>query len=130
MGETSQPAGVSLRGVTWEDVDTFFQHQLDLEANQIAGLRPRQRDEFEAHWRRIFDDPEVLARAVVVDGRLAGQVVSFPRDGVREVGYWIGKGFSGRGVATSAMRLFLEEIEERPLHARVTSSNRGSIRVL
>jgi RimJ/RimL family protein N-acetyltransferase len=47
-----------------------------------------------------------------------------------EIGYWIDKTYWGKGVATRALALFLEEIELRPLYARVAKDNQGSIRVL
>jgi RimJ/RimL family protein N-acetyltransferase len=65
-----------------------------------------------------------------VDGGLAGNVVCFDQDGEREVGYWIGREFWGRGVATAALTQFLDEITERPLYAVVAAHNTGSIRVL
>jgi len=61
---------------------------------------------------------------------VAGYVVSFERADLREVGYWIGKEFWGRGIATLALGSFLECDPARPLHARVAKSNRGSVRVL
>jgi RimJ/RimL family protein N-acetyltransferase len=46
------------------------------------------------------------------------------------VGYWIGQDFWGRGIATRALRLFLEEVTIRPLYGRAAKDNRASIRVL
>ena len=51
-------------------------------------------------------------------------------DGDRLVGYWIGKPFWGRGIATAALEAYLAEEKTRPLRARVSDRNRGSIRVL
>ena len=51
-------------------------------------------------------------------------------DGYRLVGYWIGKPFWGRGIATAALAAFLDEEPIRPMRARVSDRNRGSIRVL
>jgi RimJ/RimL family protein N-acetyltransferase len=56
--------------------------------------------------------------------------VSWDQAGQRKVGYWIGKEFWGRGIATRALALFLAEVSERPLYASVATSNVGSIRVL
>ena len=38
--------------------------------------------------------------------------------------------FWGRGLATAALAEFVEELDTRPLHAWVATSNVGSIRVL
>ena len=51
-------------------------------------------------------------------------------DGRRLVGYWIGREFWGRGVATAALAAFVAEVKERPLHAFVAEHNVRSIRVL
>jgi RimJ/RimL family protein N-acetyltransferase len=55
---------------------------------------------------------------------------SWERDGKRLVGYWIGKHFWGKGVATRALREFLGIVLARPLYAHVAKGNIGSIRVL
>jgi RimJ/RimL family protein N-acetyltransferase len=46
------------------------------------------------------------------------------------VGYWIGREFWGRGLATRALSAFLHEVEERPIYAGVAETNVASIRVL
>ena len=66
----------------------------------------------------------------MVDGEVTGNVLSFERDGRREVGYWLGRDHWGRGVATAALVAFLGEEETRPLHAGVLAANGGSLRVL
>jgi len=63
--------------------------------------------------------------------RVAGNVVSwFEGDGRRVVGYWIGREYWGRGVATKALSEFLGHVETRPLFAHVAKHNIASIRVL
>ena len=121
---------VALREVSADDLPVFFEHQRDPVAAAMAGFAPRERTAFTAHWERILADPGVLARAVVADGRLAGNVVSFDREGRREVGYWIGREFWGAGVATAALAAFLDLETTRPLYAGVARWNAGSHRVL
>lgn len=121
---------VSLRTVREDDFPALHAHQADAVAWRMAGFAPRDRAAFDAHWRKILADPTVEARAVVVDGALAGHVVSFERDGVREVGYWIDRELWGRGIATSALARFLAECPRRPLYAIVSPKNSGSLRVL
>jgi RimJ/RimL family protein N-acetyltransferase len=70
------------------------------------------------------------AKAILVDGAVAGNVVSFRNEGKTEVGYWLGREFWGRGIATEALREFLVPVDERPLCAGVARHNAGSIRVL
>ncbi len=45
-------------------------------------------------------------------------------------GYWIGREYWGKGIASAALADFLDVVEDRPLHARVAKHNAGSIRVL
>jgi RimJ/RimL family protein N-acetyltransferase len=121
---------VELREVTEADLPTFYQHQRDELGYRMVGFEPRDWDAFMAHWSKTMADPDILIRAVVVDGGLAGNMVCFDQDGEREVGYWLGREFWGRGVATAALTQFLDEIIERPLYAVVAVHNVGSIRVL
>lgn len=121
---------VVLRDVVAADVPIFFEHQRDPEAVQMAAFPSRDRQAFEAHWQRILGDDAVTIRTVVVEGAVAGNVVCFPRKGLREVGYWIGREFWGQGIATRALAELLREVTARPLHAVVACTNLGSIRVL
>jgi RimJ/RimL family protein N-acetyltransferase len=121
---------ISLRPVRAEDLAAFFEHQRDPEAIAMAAFAARERPAFIAHWERILADPSTLARTVLAGEDLAGNVVSFERDGLREVGYWIARSHWGRGVATAALREFLAVETHRPLHARVATHNMGSRRVL
>ena len=107
----------------------LFEYQLD-PATDMAAFPARERDEFMAHWTKIVADETVITIAVIVDGQVAGNVVSFDRLGEREVGYWIGRDHWGKGVATRALMTFLDHDRTRPLFARVATSNVASIRVL
>jgi RimJ/RimL family protein N-acetyltransferase len=121
---------VELRDVVEADLPALFEHQLDPEANRMAAFPPRDERAFMAHWARILADPSLMAKAVLVGGRVAGNVVSFEREGRRMVGYWLGREFWGRGVATRALALFLQQVPDRPLEARVAKHNAASLRVL
>jgi RimJ/RimL family protein N-acetyltransferase len=46
------------------------------------------------------------------------------------VSYWLGRPFWGRGIASRALALFLELVQERPLFARAAKDNIASVRVL
>jgi RimJ/RimL family protein N-acetyltransferase len=119
-----------LRDVAESDLDVLFEHQREPEANEMAIFPARDRESFDAHWRRILADDSVIKKTIVVDGQVAGNIGCWLQDGRRLVGYWVGKDFWGKGLATRALREFVGEIETRPLHAWVASSNVGSIRVL
>ncbi|MBA2357056.1 MAG: GNAT family N-acetyltransferase [Actinobacteria bacterium] len=121
---------VLLRDVREADVATFFEQQLDPLANRMAALPPRDRATFEAHWARILSDETVALQTILYDGLVAGNIVGFDGDGERLVGYWIGRDYWGKGIATSALSKFLSREAARPLRARVAKENVGSIRVL
>jgi RimJ/RimL family protein N-acetyltransferase len=121
---------VRLRDVTEADLAVLFEQQLDPEAVRLANFPSRDRDAFFTHWQRILADETVGKKTVLLDGAVAGNVVSWQTPDERLVGYWIGKEFWGRGVATRALREFLHLETARPLLARVAKHNLGSIRVL
>ena len=75
-------------------------------------------------------DRSLLAMAAVVDNRIAGHIGSWTQDGQRQVGYWIGKDYWGRGIATQVVSMFLRVVTDRPIHAYVAKHNVASIRVL
>lgn len=123
-------APIVLRNVIESDLTTFFEHQRDPEAVRMAAFPSRDRDAFMAHWARILRDPSVVARAILLEGRVAGNVVCYEQSGHRLVGYWIGRGDWGRGVATAALATLVREVAHRPLFAYVVTHNAASIRVL
>ena len=59
-----------------------------------------------------------------------GHIVGWGENGKQEVGYWIGKEYWGKGIATTAMLEFLSFQKVRPLYAHVAKHNIASLRVL
>ena len=96
----------------------------------MAAFPSRDHDAHIAHWRKISADDACITKAIVVGDTVAGNIGSWCQDGHREVGYWIGKEHWGKGIASSALALLLNEVRERPIYAWVVSSNAASIRVL
>jgi RimJ/RimL family protein N-acetyltransferase len=123
---------VSLRPVVESDFTAFYEQQADPVAVAMAAFPARERVPHDEHWRRSLAQEPTFARTIVVDGEVAGHVVSFLRDGVGdvEVGYWLARSMWGRGVATAALAAFLEEEPRRPLTAGVATHNTASRRVL
>lgn len=78
---------VQLREVREEDLPIFFGHQRDPDASRMAAFPPRGEEEFTAHWRKILADRTVLTRTILLDGRVAGNIVSWEHSGKRQVGY-------------------------------------------
>ncbi|HWC15072.1 MAG TPA: GNAT family N-acetyltransferase [Actinomycetota bacterium] len=121
---------IRLRDVEDADVEVFYEHQLDEEATGMAAFPARDREAHFAHWAKIRNDETCVTKTIVADGEVAGNIGSWLQDAEREVGYWIGKPYWGRGIATGALRALLEVVEERPLYGWVAQHNTGSIRVL
>lgn len=133
-GASSPPAGrILLRDVTDSDLPVFFEYQLDPDANRMAAFTtedPSDRNAFAAHWTRILGDETIVTKTILLDGRVAGNILSFEQSGEREVSYWICREYWGRGIATRALSEFLGHVTKRPLYARAAKDNAGSLRVL
>jgi RimJ/RimL family protein N-acetyltransferase len=112
------------------DLPVFFEYQLDPDASRMAAFPPRNREAFMLHWAKILADEAVIIKTILVDGQVAGNLVSWKQSDGRDVGYWVGKEYWGKGLATRALSVFLNDIKERPLHAYVAKHNIASIRVL
>jgi RimJ/RimL family protein N-acetyltransferase len=83
-----------------------------------------------AHWAKTLANDAALTWTVVSNGAVAGNIGCWEDDGRRFVGYWIGREFWGRGLATQALAELVEVVDARPLYAHVAKSNVASIRVL
>jgi RimJ/RimL family protein N-acetyltransferase len=121
---------VQLRDAIEPDLPIFFEQQLDPDAIQMAAFPSRNRDAFRTHWMKILADDSVLIKTILFDGSVAGNIVCFEQLGEHEVGYWLGKQFWGKGIASQALAQFLDLIETRPLYAHVAKYNIASKRVL
>jgi len=124
------PSGVSLREVRVSDLPAFFEHQRDPEGARMAAFSSRDHAAFTAHWHKIMANPACAIRTVLFNGSIAGNMCAWTDGNERCVGYWIGREFWGRGVASAALVQFLHHETTRPLTARVVKHNVASIRVL
>jgi RimJ/RimL family protein N-acetyltransferase len=124
---------ILLRDVIAGDLPIFFEQQLDPIATQMAAFPARDREAFMAHWAKILADEANILKTILYGEQVAGNIVSWeqPDEGSeREVGYWLGREFWGKGIATRALTLFLQQVTARPLYAYVAKHNLASIRVL
>jgi RimJ/RimL family protein N-acetyltransferase len=127
---TAKGSYVRLRDVIEADLQIFFEHQLEPDATRMAAFPARDRDAFMAHWSKILDNAALIKQTILCDGQVAGNIVSWEQSGERDIGYWIGKHYWGRGIATRALAVFLGQFKMRPLYAHVAKHNIASIRVL
>src|SRR5512139_4140666 len=124
------PTTILLRDVITNDLPIFFEQQFDPVANQMAAFPARDREAFMAHWTKILADESNILKTILFDGQVAGNIVSWEQSGEQDVGYWLGREYWGKGIATRALSLFLEHITTRPLYAHVAKHNIASRRVL
>jgi RimJ/RimL family protein N-acetyltransferase len=124
---------VSIRDVIESDFPIFYIQQSDPESRRMAAFTDEKQPDQEAfieRWKSISNRDTNIMKTILYDGQVAGNLMSYLLEGEREVGYWIGKTFWGKGIATRALKLFLDELPERPLFARAAKDNAASLRVL
>jgi RimJ/RimL family protein N-acetyltransferase len=122
-----------LRELRDEDLAVLFEQWADPVAMHMAAFTTpdhTDRDAFERRWARLRADETVINRVIVADGEVAGTIGSWGDPGEREITYWIGRSYWGRGIATCALEAFVAVDQSRPLHARVARDNVASHRVL
>ena len=130
---------IRLRDVEAGDLAFFFENQRDPVAVAMVAYHSRDRAAFAQHWAKVMTDETVLKKTIVVASaasadprveQVAGNINSWTADGKREVGYWLGRAFWGRGIATAALTAFLRLEPTRPLYASAAQHNAASLRVL
>lgn len=123
----------TLRAFSDSDLDALFVWESDPRAVEMAAFTradPSDRDAFDAHYERVRSEPSNTLLAIDDDGEFVGTIGSYTLDGKREVTYWIAPARWGQGVASRALRAFLEIESTRPLYGRVAAHNAASAKVL
>jgi RimJ/RimL family protein N-acetyltransferase len=121
---------ILLRNVTESDLPVLYEQQLEPEATAMAAFPSRDHDTFMAHWKKIMAEEKVSLKTILYNDQIAGSIVSWEMFGEREVGYWLGKEFWGKGIMTQALTEYINIVKARPLMAHVARHNIGSRRVL
>lgn len=131
MKTTSPPTGiVTLRPVEDDDLPILYEYQRDPETVSMSAFPAREREAFMAHWAKVRANPNVVLRTILLDGAVAGSIVSWEQDSHQEVGYGLGPQFWGRGIATRSLAAFLQLVPQRPLFGYTAEHNLASMRVL
>jgi RimJ/RimL family protein N-acetyltransferase len=124
---------VQLREVRSEDLDRFFEHQQDPEANQMAAFAPRNpqdRGVFDYHWSRLLNDADTQVWTIEEDGAVAGALIVSGIGSVPELSFWTAREYWGQGITTSAVDAFLASFTDRPIRAHVPVDNVGPQKIL
>ena len=124
---------LSIRDSVESDLEIFFHHQTDEEANYMAAFTPKNPNDKEAYlskWKRLLKDDSINIQSIIVENKVVGCVVKFVMDGDAEITYAISKEYWGQGIATSAVKIFIALETTRPIFGRVAFDNSRSQRIL
>ena len=116
-----------------DDLNAFFQFQLDAEANYLAAFTskdPNNKTAYIEKYRKHLADPTIHTRTIKVSDVIVGSIAKFVMENEAEITYWIDRKYWGRGIATAALKYFLILENTRPIYARVAFDNIGSQKVL
>ena len=116
-----------------DDLNSFFQFQLDKEANYLAAFTSKDPNDKAAYiekYTKHLNDPTINMKTIKVNDVIAGSIAKFVMENEAEITYWIDRKFGGQGIATTALKDFLNIEKIRPIYARVAFDNYGSQKVL
>jgi len=122
-----------LRPTEISDLDTLFQFQLDKEGGYLAAFMPKDPTDKTAYLNKfteLLSDPTVNNQTILIDNVIVGSIAKFVMEGDTEITYWIGRKYWGQGIATNALKNFLDVVTNRPIYGRVAFDNFGSQNVL
>ena len=124
---------ITLAEVKKDDLNVFFQFQLDKEASYLAAFTAKDTNDETAYierYSRYLTDPSIHMRTIMADGEIAGSISKYVIEEEAEITYWMDRKFWGKGIATAALSAFLQIEQSRPIYGRVAFDNFGSQRVL
>jgi [ribosomal protein S5]-alanine N-acetyltransferase len=116
-----------------EDLNTFFQFQLDKEANHLAAFTakdPTDKDAYLKKYTPFLSDPTIHMVTIKMNNAIVGSMAKFVMENQAGITYWIDKKFWGQGIATTALKDFLKIERTRPIFGHVAFDNYGSQKVL
>lgn len=130
---TEKKTGIRLRATQVGDLGALFEFQLDKEAGYLAAFMPKDPADKTAYLTKhtkLLNDPTVNNQTILIGNTIVGSVAKFLMEGHAEITYWLDKKYWGQGIATNALKNFLEIETTRPIYGRVAFDNYPSQRVL
>ncbi|MFY8351298.1 GNAT family N-acetyltransferase [Pseudoalteromonas sp. SSM20] len=131
---------LKLRRLTIDDKDALVNYLNDASVTQyLSSNIPSPYAQEDAIWFITKGSLEnAMVRAIERNDKLCGVIGVYLKQAEyahsAEIGYWLGKNFWQQGIATTAVKLFVDDIFSKTQISRiynpVTSANIGSIRVL
>lgn len=126
-------ARITLTKTEAEDLNAFFQFQLDEEANRMAAFGakdPHDKNAYIQKYTKFLTDPSIHMCTIRLDGEIIGSIAKFVMEKEAEITYWLDRKFWGKGWATAALEAFLKIEHTRPLYGRAAFDNYGSQKVM
>lgn len=130
---TNSKSDITLRPTVVADLDTLFEFQLDKKGGYLAAFIPEDPTDKTAYLTkhtRLLSDPTINNQTILVGNVIVGSIAKFVMEGDAEITYWLDRKFWGQGVATKALKNFLDIETIRPIFGRVAFDNFGSQKVL
>jgi [ribosomal protein S5]-alanine N-acetyltransferase len=124
---------ITLNETEKDDLNAFFQFQLDKQANYLAAFTSEDANVKTAYIEKhtkFLTDPTINMRTIRLNDEIVGSVAKFLRENDAEITFWIDRKFWRQGIATTALKDFLKIEQIRPIYGRVAFDNYGSQKVL
>lgn len=122
-----------LTKTTADDLNTLFEFQRDPKGIFLAAFTPGNPDDkagYLSRYGNFLKDPSIIMMTIWLDEKIVGSISRYVMEGDHEITYWIDTAHWGKGIATTALKMFLEIDTIRPIHGRVVIDNFGSQKVL
>lgn len=136
MTEKTEQLSVELREVQDEDLPIFFGYLQDPHAQSMAASTFEDYADtqaFTSFWAKLRRKEGATVRTITIGDTpddVAGHISIAPNDEGLQARYWVDRPLWGRGIATSALRSILQEVEERPIFAHISRANEAGAAVL
>lgn len=124
---------ITLTITTEEDLNTFFEFQLNEEANYMAAFTPKNSNDKVAYikkYTKYMNDPEINMMTIKLNDVIVGSIAKFIQHNEAGITYWTDKKYWGLGIATAALKHLIKIETAMPIHGGVALDNYGSQRVL
>jgi RimJ/RimL family protein N-acetyltransferase len=130
---TNDKPDIELRPTEIADLDSLFEFQLDKEGGYLAAFMSKDhadRSAYISKHTKFLADPSINNQTILLDNKIVGSIAKFLVEGDPEITYWLDRKYWGQGIATKALKIFLDIESTRPIFARVAFDNFGSQKVL
>lgn len=124
---------ITLTETKKEDLNAFFEFQLDKEANYLAAFTSKDPNDKAAYlekYSKFLTDPTITMRTIKINNEIIGSIAKFVMENEAGITYWLDRKFWGKGFASAALKDFLKIEQIRPIYGRVAFDNFSSQKVL